>query len=131
MGLMSAASAVAADVRRYAREAGLAAADKPASACLASRLPVGTPVTAERLARIEEAEAALHDLGLAVVRVRDHGVRARLEVGAEELDLARSLAEEVAAALEGAGFDEWELAAYVPPGARAPAPDPSQPIQHP
>src|SRR5262249_29111237 len=50
---LSAAGFTKADVRRYAREAGLVVADKPASACLASRLPIGTPVTRERLARVE------------------------------------------------------------------------------
>jgi uncharacterized protein len=79
------------DVRRYARERGLAVADKPASACLASRIPVGAEVTREKLARIEAAEAALARLGLRQLRVRDHGPLARVEVGRAELPLARSL----------------------------------------
>ena len=110
-----------AEVRRYAREAGLPVWDKPAAACLASRLPTGTPVDAARLARIEEAEARVRALGLALVRVRDHGRRARLEVGSSELQLARSLAPRLGAALAAAGFESWELAAYVPPGERASA----------
>lgn len=118
---LSAAGFTKDDVRRYAREAGLAAAGKPASACLASRVPVGTPVTAAALARVERAEATLHDAGFAVVRVRDHGRRARLEVGEDELEEARARSAVLAGALRGAGFQEWELAPYVPPARRVAA----------
>jgi len=69
----------------------------PASACLASRLPYGTQVTAERLAQVEEGERRLRELGFRQVRLRHHGELARIEVGPEELERARS--EEVAAAL--------------------------------
>jgi uncharacterized protein len=103
------------DVRRYAREHGLAVADKPASACLASRLPGGTRVTRERLARVEAAEDALHDLGFAQVRVRDHGRLARVEVGRTELARARELERELSAALAAHGFTEVALEPYVPP----------------
>jgi uncharacterized protein len=108
-----------ADVRRYAREAGLEVADKPASACLASRIPVGTLVTAERLARIEAAEESLRELGLAQLRVRDRGERARLEVGADELDLARREGAAIGERLAGAGFQAYELATYRGPTERA------------
>ena len=101
------------DVRRYAREHGLAVADKPASACLASRLPVGTPVTRERLARIEAAEESLRELGLRVLRVRDHGTRARVEVGREELEFAESIVGEIEARVRSAGFESLELATYL------------------
>jgi uncharacterized protein len=107
------------DVRRYAREHGLAVAEKPAAACLASRLPVGRAVTREALARVEEAEERVRALGLAQVRVRDHGARARLEVGREELARARSLEAELARRLAPLGFASLELAAYVPPAERA------------
>ena len=110
------------DVRRWARAHALPVADKPASACLASRLPRGTPVTRQRLARVERAEDALHELGLRVLRVRDHGTRARLEVGRDELERARALAGALERSLLGAGFEDWELGVYVPPaerGARA------------
>lgn len=103
------------DVRRYAREQGLPVADKPASACLASRLPVGTRVTRERLARIEAAEEALKALGFRVLRVRDRGERARVEVGADELAAARERIAELERRLRDAGFASLELAAYVPP----------------
>jgi uncharacterized protein len=104
-----------ADVRRYARERGLPAAEKAASACLASRLPVGTEVTRERLARIERAEERLRELGFSVLRVRDHGERARIEVGAAELEGARALVDELEARLAPLGFRELELAAYARP----------------
>lgn len=106
------------DVRRYARQAGLQVADKPAAACLASRIPVGSPVTGEKLARVEAAEAALHDLGLRQVRVRHLGEVARVEVGEGQLGEAHALQAPILAALQGAGFNEMELAAYVPPAER-------------
>lgn len=108
-----------ADVRRYAREHGLPVADKPASACLASRLPVGTTVTRERLARIEGAEDALKDLGLRVVRVRDHGELARVELGRDEIEAGRSLLPRILDALRAHGFARVELSAYVSPAERA------------
>jgi uncharacterized protein len=69
-----------ADVRRLAEHLHLPNADKPAAACLASRIPYGTPVTAERLDMIERAENALHDLGFTGLRVRHHETIARIEV---------------------------------------------------
>ncbi len=118
---LSAAGFTKDDVRRYAREHGLDAAEKPASACLASRLPVGTAVTRERLARIEACEDGLKDLGLSQVRVRDHGDLARVEVGRAELESARSRWPAIAARLRDGGFARAELAAYVPPAERAAA----------
>ena len=106
------------DVRRYARQAGLQVADKPAAACLASRIPVGSPVTGEKLARVETAEAALHGLGLRQVRVRHLGKVARVEVGEGQLAEARGLQAPILAALQAAGFISMELAAYVPPAQR-------------
>ena len=100
------------DVRRWAREHGLTVSEKPSSACLASRIPVGTQVTRERLARVERAEEALRGLGLRQVRVRDHGHRARVETGADELAFALARRHEIGARLEAEGFDELELAPY-------------------
>jgi uncharacterized protein len=74
-----------ADVRELLRSMRLRVADKPASACLASRIPTGTAVTREALAQIEEAERFLHRLGIAQVRVRHHGEIARIEVDADAL----------------------------------------------
>jgi uncharacterized protein len=79
------AGLVKADVRALARRARLPVADKPASACLASRIPVGTTVTPESLARVERAEAALRRLGFGQFRVRHHGTLARLEFDPEGL----------------------------------------------
>ena len=72
-----------AGVRTLAAEAGLAVREKPAAACLASRIPVGTEVTVERLGRIERAERGLRGLGFRQFRVRDHGQVARLELDAD------------------------------------------------
>ena len=107
------------DVRRYAREAGLQVADKPASACLASRIPVGTRVSFEVLAQVEKAEDALHDLGIRVLRVRHHGTHARVELGAEDRIMVEGKAEALGRALRGAGFETHELAPYLSPLERA------------
>ncbi|MFP5321225.1 MAG: ATP-dependent sacrificial sulfur transferase LarE, partial [Acidimicrobiia bacterium] len=74
------------DVRRASRELGLRTWDKPAAPCLASRLPYGVPVTLGRLRSVEEAEAALHALGFAELRVRHHDDVARIEVPVDRLD---------------------------------------------
>lgn len=103
------------DVRRYACEAGLDVAEKPASACLASRLPVGTRVTRERLARIERCEEALKDLGFRQVRVRDRGERARVELGTDEVDRGRTSAVEIEHLLAAEGFESIEIAVYHSP----------------
>ncbi|MFT3776567.1 MAG: ATP-dependent sacrificial sulfur transferase LarE [Minicystis sp.] len=77
-----------ADVRAGAAEVGLAIWDKPAAACLSSRIPYGTSVTRERLAQIGGFEAALKKLGFRQVRVRWHDELARIELGIEELSRA-------------------------------------------
>ena len=107
------------DVRRYAREAELSVSDKPSSACLASRLPVGTRVTAEKLGRIERAEEALKQLGLRQLRVRDLGESARVEVGRDELAFARQRMGEITLRLSAEGFARFELAAYQSPAEKA------------
>lgn len=100
------------DVRRYARDHGLTVADKPSSACLASRLPVGTAVTRERLARVEHSEDALRALGLRQLRVRDHGNLARVEVGRDEFEFARARRAEIEGALHDQGFAEIVIDVY-------------------
>ncbi len=80
-----------AEIRTLARAAGLSLADKPASACLSSRIEHGRPVTAGALAQVEAAEAALHALGFTQLRVRHHGELARIELTREELPRALSL----------------------------------------
>lgn len=74
-----------ADIRAVSKRLGLPTWNLPSNACLASRLPYGTPITRERLRQIEEAERVLHGLGLRQVRVRVHGDMARIEVEAESL----------------------------------------------
>ena len=73
-----------AEIREQSRLMGLPTWDKPAQACLSSRIPYGTPVTVEALARIAEAEEFLRSLGIERLRVRHHDTVARIEVGAED-----------------------------------------------
>jgi pyridinium-3,5-biscarboxylic acid mononucleotide sulfurtransferase len=92
------------DIRRWSRQLGLRTWDKPAAACLASRLPYGTPVTLGRLAAVEAAESALRRLGFGQLRVRHHGDAARLEVETATLADVVARREEVVKAVRGAGF---------------------------
>jgi len=73
------------DIRTLSRQAGLPTADKQPFACLASRFPYGTRITAERLEQIDRCESLLRDLGFATFRVRYHGDTARIEVALDEL----------------------------------------------
>lgn len=100
--------------RAIARRFGLDFWDKPAAACLSSRIPHGTPVTLERLAQIERLEEALHGIGLRQVRVRWHGAVARVEVAHAEMDRAFALREAIVAAGRAAGFTfvALDLAGY-------------------
>ena len=86
------------------RELGLRTWDKPAAACLASRLPYGTPVTLGRLAAVEAAESALRALGFGQLRVRHHGDAARLEVEPDVLAEVVARRDEVVSAVRAAGF---------------------------
>lgn len=83
------------DIRDLAREAGLRIWNKPASACLSSRIEYGRPVTREVLGQIEQGEDALRSLGFRQFRVRHHGEIVRIEIAREEL--ARALSPEMAA----------------------------------
>ena len=95
-----------ADVRALAKRLGVPTWDKPAMACLASRIPYGSEVTPDKLRQIAEAELELRKLGLRELRVRHHDRVARVELGPEEL--ARALAEplrsRIVEAVKGAGF---------------------------
>src|SRR6267143_1958534 len=86
-----------AEIRLLSQRAGLPTWDRPASACLASRLPYGTQVTPERLGLVERGEAALRALGFRQFRVRLHDNLARVEISPEEMP--RALAPEMAAAM--------------------------------
>jgi len=92
------------DVRALSSALGLRTADKPSDACLASRLPHGTPVSAELLGRVGRAEAALRRLGFGQLRVRHYGDTARLELAPEELAGAVARRQQVVAALKSAGY---------------------------
>jgi uncharacterized protein len=94
------------EIRALSREAGLPTADLPASACLASRLPYGTTVTAERLKQVEDAEERLRALGFQQVRVRHHGAMARVEIAPGELAKALDpeAARRIVAAVKPLGF---------------------------
>jgi pyridinium-3,5-biscarboxylic acid mononucleotide sulfurtransferase len=94
------------EIRLLAKRAGLPCWDRPASACLSSRLPYGTEVTAERLSLVERGEAALRRLGFRQFRVRLHDKLARVELAQDELQrgLEPKMAAAIAQALKAAGF---------------------------
>jgi uncharacterized protein len=92
------------DIRHWSKQLGLRTWDKPAAACLASRLPYGTPVTLGRLEAVDAAESALRALGFRQLRVRHHGPAARLEFDPELLGDVVARREEVVAAVRSAGF---------------------------
>ena len=93
-----------ADVREASRRLGLRTWDKPAAACLASRVPYGTPVTFTTLDRVERAEAAVRALGFRQVRVRHYGDVARLELEPAELAKAVAHRVELVAGVQAAGY---------------------------
>ena len=97
------------EVREASRRLGLPTAEKPAMACLASRIPHGTPVTLARLDAVERAESAVRALGYRQVRVRHHGDLGRLEVGQDELQRALADAEPLVSAITSAGFARAEI----------------------
>ncbi len=98
------------EVRALASELAVPSADKPASPCLASRLPYGTEVTPAALARIDRAEQALKALGYGVLRVRHYGPLARVELAEQELGRALSAPEPLIAAVRGAGYRRVRIA---------------------
>jgi len=97
------------DVRDLTRHLGLPVWDKPAMACLASRVPVGTPVMPALLKQIEAAEDVLAGLGLRQFRVRHHGNLARIELPLEDLARAVEYRERIAAGLRAVGYQHVTL----------------------
>ena len=87
-------------VRSLSREAGLFTWEKPAYACLATRIPTGTEITREDLQRAEQAETALMELGFRDFRVRLSGEKARLQVTGEQMALAVDKRSEIVQALK-------------------------------
>lgn len=100
-----------ASVRELARRLGVPSAEKPASPCLASRLPYGTPVSADVLAQVDRAEAGLKRLGLRNLRVRHFGELGRVQLAAEELSRVRNDGAwaAVEAAVLAAGYTRVEI----------------------
>jgi uncharacterized protein len=101
-----------AEVRAVARELGLSNWNRPAAACLSSRIAYGVPVTVAALDRVERAETAVRALGFSEVRVRDHGGPATIEVGADEVPLLQEddeLVHKLERRLLGLGFDSVSI----------------------
>ncbi|HSN05357.1 MAG TPA: ATP-dependent sacrificial sulfur transferase LarE [Nitrospira sp.] len=119
-----------AEIRTLAHDLGLSNWDKPAAACLSSRIPRGIPITREKLSRIEQAEAVLQSEGFRHYRVRDHGEIARIEVGRDEL--ARLIEQErglrVSRQLKELGFRfvTIDLEGYRPGGISLGSPRPAR-----
>ena len=95
-----------AEIRELSRVAGLPTWDRPASACLSSRIPYGTPVTIQNVKTVENGEEAIKALGFRQFRVRFHGEVVRLEVAPDELEKALNLemARRFTAIFKGLGF---------------------------
>ena len=85
------ASLTKAEIRELSKRAGLSTWDRPAAACLSSRVPYGTPVTKETIRTIEDGEEAIKTLGFRQFRVRFHGELVRIEIAAEEMEKALSV----------------------------------------
>src|SRR5512136_1979447 len=112
-------------IRQLSRALGLPTWEKPAMACLASRIPHGTPVTIERLSQVERAEAALRSLGFRSIRVRHHETIARIELPPEERArlLDSTTAGQVVQGIKAAGYQfvVLDLEGYRPGGRPTPA----------
>jgi uncharacterized protein len=93
-----------ADVRAASEQLGLRTWDKPAAACLASRIPYGTEVSVGLLSQLDRAEAALHRLGFRELRVRHYGDTARLEVPLADIPAVVELREQVVQAVRAQGY---------------------------
>lgn len=108
---LAAAGATKEDIRRIALAMGIPSATKPAAPCLASRIPHGEEVTAEKLAQIDAAEDAVFDAGFSDCRVRHHGDMARIEVPEDEFHLIADDARRHAllVAVRKAGFQRATL----------------------
>ncbi len=92
------------DVREHSKELGLRTWDKPAAACLASRIPYGTQVSVPLLRRLDRAESALKGLGFHQLRVRDYGEVARLELDLDQLSMALDRRIEIVEAVRSVGY---------------------------
>jgi len=93
-----------ADVRALSTQLGIRGADRPAEACLASRVPYGTPITAELLAQIAAAEQVLREAGFRGFRVRHHGTVARIEVAPADIPRLAAMGSTIAANIRATGY---------------------------
>jgi uncharacterized protein len=109
------------EIRALSREMGLPTWDKPALACLSSRIPHGTPISLRALTQVDRAETFLRRLGVRQVRVRHHGQTASIEVEPRDFHLVRLKKTEIDARLTALGFTEVVLD---PTGYRTGNPDP-------
>jgi uncharacterized protein len=96
-------------VRALARHLELPSAQKPASPCLASRIPYGTAVDPATLAQIDRAERAVKALGFPILRVRHHGALGRVEIAEDDLLRALAIEPEIADAVRAAGYATAEV----------------------
>jgi uncharacterized protein len=92
------------EIRALARGLGLPNWNKPAAACLSSRVPYGTPISLETLSQVERAEAVLRELGVGQLRVRHHGSVARIEVAPDAFDTVLGERERIVAMLRDIGY---------------------------
>ncbi len=94
------------EIRMLSQRAGLTTWDRPASACLSSRVPYGTAVTPDLMEKIDRAESVLRDLGFRQFRVRAHGELARIELAPEEMSrgLEPAMTRQIVAGVKRAGF---------------------------
>lgn len=93
------------DIRNLARVKGISNWSEPSNACLATRIPYGDNITAEKLSMVEKAEELIRELGILQLRVRHHGNIARIEVSPGEIELLVSNRERIAVGLKELGFN--------------------------
>jgi uncharacterized protein len=98
------AGLIKAEIRQLSRELGLPNWDKPAAACLSSRIPYGTTITLQALSQVERAEALVHSLGLRQLRVRHHDSIARIEVEPDEFPLLLKHRQQIVNGLKSLGY---------------------------
>ncbi len=99
-------------IREIAKNFSLPVFDKPAGGCTSSRIPHGTPITAEALARVEKSEDFLRSLGFKAVRVRDYGESCRVQI--DNFKQAQLMQKKIISALENFGYKNISIEKYIP-----------------
>jgi uncharacterized protein len=100
------------DIRALAKQLGIKVWDKPASPCLASRIPYGSPVTVQKLRMVEQAERYLKGFGIRELRVRHFGRTARIEVAKAELGTIQSILKQIRRGFRQIGFQEVDVSEF-------------------